>query len=445
MKSLLKTEDGPMDRLLRGHLAPQPGPKQICKQFDPDLANAYIEHSLTATEREGFDRHLSLCGDCRSATVVLVRLAASEAPASPATAGHQATEGWLERLGALAAAMKTPRWAMAATAVLVAAISIPIFMSQVSNRADRASVAAPQFAAEAPSTNRASETEKQPESKPAVAAGAAELSSATGRVAQNPAPRSNQTPIAAGASGGVGSQQPTTGDTDRQAAEKPAVAAAKNSGEQDQKKEQAAASAVATTIPSRDQLDQVAPGSQQAPSQQQQQTAGVDQLAKVDREGPRPASEAAKDSAHVSVLKSGRPDGEERAAGGTKIRPEDNNAPASPIAGAESGARRALSQPSASSLRDGKLNVSGRSRGTAERKIGKKRFWLRDEVWTDNDYKPEKEMPMVTLVRDSDVFKEVIGKRPTLKGYLTSFTETERAIVVYKGTIYKLIPQDGSK
>lgn len=442
MKSLLKTEDGPMDRLLRGHLSRQTGQKQICKQFDPDLANAYIEHSLTTSERDGFEQHLSLCGDCRTATVVLVRLAESEAPASLTTAGHQATEGWRARLGAWAAALKTPRFAMAATALLVAAVSIPIFMSREGNRADRASSAAPQLAAEAPTTNRPSESEKQRESKTVLAAAAPEPAGATSLVAQNPAPRSNQTPIAAGASGGVGSQQ-ATGDANPQPAEQPA--AAKNSGEQNEKKEQAAANAVAATTPSRDQRDQVAPGSQQAPSQPQQQTTGVDQLAKIDPDGSRAKSEAAKDSAHVSVLKSGRPDGEERAAGDTKIRPEDDKAPPSPIAGAESGARRGLTRPSASSLRDGKLSVSARSRGTAERKIGKKRFWLRDEVWTDNDYNPDKEMPMVTLVRDSDVFKEVIGKRPTLKGYLTNFTENERAIVVYKGTIYKLIPQDGAK
>ena len=192
----------------------------------------------------------------------------------------------------------------------------------------------------------------------------------------------------------------------------------------------------------------MAADSQQAASNKTQQQAPTsDQLARIDPKNTRQASEAEKDSAHVSVLKTGRADGEERAKGDTKIRPEDNNAPPSPIAGADAGARRTLAQPpSASSMRDGrKLSEAVRSRATAERKIGKKRFWLRDEIWTDNDYKPEKEMPMVTLVRDSDVFKEVIGKRATLKGYLTAFAENERAIVVYKGTIYKLIPQDGNK
>ena len=436
MKSLLKNEDGPMDRLLRGHLARQSGPKQTCKQFDPDLANAYIEHSLTATEREGFEQHLSLCGDCRTATVVLVRLAGSEAPASSA---RPATEGWLERLGSLVPSMTAPRWAMAAAAVLVAAVSIPVFMSRVSNRAEQAS-ATPQVA-----SNSAGEADKQ-RGDTAPAAATADSALPSGLVAQSPATRSTQTATSAGASGGTGTQQPVAA-AEVQPAEPPsAPAVTAKSLEQNEKREQEPASAVAATQPSRDQKDQAAPGSQQAPSQPQQQPASVEQLAKVDADGSRAAADAAKDSAHVSVLKSGRPDGQERAAGDTKIRPEDNNAPPSPIAGAESGARRALSQqPSASSLRDGKLNVSGRARATAERKVGKKRFWLRDEVWTDNDYKPEKEMPMVTLVRDSDVFKEVIGKRPTLKGYLTSFTENERAIVVYKGTIYKLIPQDGNK
>src|SRR6185295_15851475 len=184
MKSLLKNEDGPMDRLLRGHLARQSGPKQTCKQFDPDLANAYIEHSLTATEREGFEQHLSLCGDCRTATVVLVRLAGSEAPASSA---RPATEGWLERLGSLVPSMTAPRWAMAAAAVLVAAVSIPVFMSRVSNRAEQAS-ATPQVAS---NSAAAGEADKQ-RGDTAPAAASADPALPSGLVAQSPATRSTQ-------------------------------------------------------------------------------------------------------------------------------------------------------------------------------------------------------------------------------------------------------------
>ena len=60
MKQLWKSEDRAMDRLLRGHMSQQSSPKESCKQFDPDLANAFIEKSLTPTEREGFQQHTSL-------------------------------------------------------------------------------------------------------------------------------------------------------------------------------------------------------------------------------------------------------------------------------------------------------------------------------------------------------------------------------------------------
>ncbi|HSO74597.1 MAG TPA: hypothetical protein VLU47_07155, partial [Blastocatellia bacterium] len=131
MKQLWKSEDRAMDRLLRGHMSLQSSPKEPCKQFDPDLANAYIEKSLTPTEREGFQQHTSLCAYCRTATVSLERLASAEVPALLSRPGRQMpAERWRERLGALAGAMTTPRWAMAAAAVIVLAVSIPVLLSR---------------------------------------------------------------------------------------------------------------------------------------------------------------------------------------------------------------------------------------------------------------------------------------------------------------------------
>jgi hypothetical protein len=335
--------------------------------------------------------------------------------------------------------MATPRWAMAATAVLVAAVSLSVFMSRSTTRQIESASAPIQQPGEAPSASRLGDPDKpsvaaQPTRETVVAA-----PRSIDQIAQAPAARSNQTANSGGTQDGLAIQPPALAASQPNAQQAPG-AVTQNPVEQVEKKEQIAG-APAGQVQSR---DQIATNAQQSPSTIQQQAATGDQLAKIDLQAKRPASEAEKDSAHVSVLKTGRADGEERAAGDTKIRPEDNNAPPSPMAGADAAARRGLAQPSASSMRDGRrLSEAVRSRGTAERKIGKKRFWLRDEIWTDNDYKPEKEMPMVTLVRDSDVFKEVIGKRAALKGYLTAFAENERAIVVYKGTIYKLIPQDG--
>ena len=59
-----KTEKRAIDKLLGGR---QGDPAQICLESDPDLANAYIEHSLTTTETSRYEQHLSACTHCRRA------------------------------------------------------------------------------------------------------------------------------------------------------------------------------------------------------------------------------------------------------------------------------------------------------------------------------------------------------------------------------------------
>jgi hypothetical protein len=54
-------------------------------------------------------------------------------------------------------------------------------------------------------------------------------------------------------------------------------------------------------------------------------------------------------------------------------------------------------------------------------------------------------MPMVTIFRDSDVYRELFSKHSGMRPFLTGFAETARVIFVYKGMVYKLIPQEGSK
>jgi hypothetical protein len=429
MKQFWKSEDRAMDRLLRRQVSQQSDPNQTCKQFDPDLANAYIEQNLTTTEREGFQQHLSLCAHCRTATVSLGRLASAEAQSLLSRPGRQiAAEGWRERIGSLAGAMTTPRWAMAAAAVIVLAVSMPVLLSRTGtgNRAEPAGTAVQPVAQ--PEATLSQAERATPSSTPVSQATAASAPQTAAAPEAGPPSReqSNQL-LAKNQSPAELDAQPTSNRSDEKKDKAESVGSTAQSG----------VAGGDLTAQSERQVGQQQP----APPPPQQQETSSDQLAKVDAEGARRLPEAEKNPAQVSVLKSGRADGDERAGAVAKIRPEDNNKPASPITVPDSAGRRALAQPSASSMRDGRMNASTRSRGTAERKIGKKRFWLRDDVWTDNDYNPEKEMPMVTIVRDSDVFKEVTGKRATLKGYLTGFAETERAIVVYKGTIYKLIPQ----
>jgi len=51
----------------------------------------------------------------------------------------------------------------------------------------------------------------------------------------------------------------------------------------------------------------------------------------------------------------------------------------------------------------------------------------------------------VTVVRDSDVYKELLEKNNKLRAFFKGFNETERAIIVFKNTVYTLIPQSDNK
>jgi hypothetical protein len=113
---------------------------------------------------------------------------------------------------------------------------------------------------------------------------------------------------------------------------------------------------------------------------------------------------------------------------------------ASPASSEEARSRGALRRaPSKLALRDSA--GSGDSVRSDAKRISKKDFFFRDNTWTDKDFDPGKNLPVVTIIRDSNVYKEVLVKRAGLKPYLDGFSENERAIIVYKGTVYKLIPQ----
>jgi hypothetical protein len=166
------------------------------------------------------------------------------------------------------------------------------------------------------------------------------------------------------------------------------------------------------------------------------------QLAMIDPDKARRLPQANKESAEMVVLKPGRPDGEtksEREMTAT-ITPKDAIAPP-PETPAAGGASRILANQTAKrALRDSSAKPAERGRGLPERRVVKKRFWLINDVWTDKDYKADKELPEVTIVRNSNVYKELLSKQVGLRPYLTSFSENERAVIVYKGTVYKLVP-----
>ena len=124
-----KNEDRVIDNLLRANTRGRSGAPTSCREFDPDLANAYIERSLTAGEQVGYERHLSVCHACRSSMVALARMAAAEA--APYSLARPVIEpGRFATLKSLFTAPVLPRMAAAALAIIVLAISIPLLISR---------------------------------------------------------------------------------------------------------------------------------------------------------------------------------------------------------------------------------------------------------------------------------------------------------------------------
>ncbi|HEX8087755.1 MAG TPA: zf-HC2 domain-containing protein, partial [Blastocatellia bacterium] len=152
-----KTEDGAIDNLLRAQVGRGGGPPPLCQEFDPDLANAYVEHCLPARARAHYEQHLSLCASCRKSVVTLARMADAEVVF---TEKSRVTSLPREpRWKALLGAMSRPQWAMAAVAVVILVVSVPLVLSrkgtEVNQSSPQSTLAQPPSSADAPAEYRA--------------------------------------------------------------------------------------------------------------------------------------------------------------------------------------------------------------------------------------------------------------------------------------------------
>lgn len=433
MKMFWKTQDRGIDKLLGAQRARQNAPERICREFDPDLANAYIEHTLTTNETARYELHLSECAPCRKSIVAIARLSAADTSvarpqAKPFSLAGEPQRAWSRLFGALT----VPQWAMAAAAVIVVAISLPILLSQKqpgSAPLANSDEALSARSSGAPQIAQVPQSESLPGAT-ASARGQAEQTQATSNqpkgekekdeaekhmLAQATEPLADAAPAGAG-SGSVAAAPPAT--ESRQAKPDSTVA------------DQTASRAAETSQPA-------AP----APSQGPDQRGG--ELARINPEEARRLPEN-KESAQVTPLSPSRPDaGQDAKKQEATITNKDSDIPPPP-------------KPSSTSVRPGRGIATGSAtrfresrgeapRGVAERKVGGKKFWLIDDIWTAKDYNPDKEMPLVTVFRDSEVYHELISKHSGMRAFLTGFTGKETVIFVYKGTVYKIVPQADSK
>jgi hypothetical protein len=444
MKTFWKTENRQIDNLLRARRGEESAAEALCREFDPDLANAYIERCLLPAEQARYERHISLCSSCRKSTVALARMAQAEAGSSVAISGAvsgNSGAGLLAPLKGFFIGLARPQVALAVVAVIALAVSLPLVLS----RKDQTAM---QMASEKPAP------------APQEFSKATLVSPADQKFAQVPEPSNEQETkstariIEAGAAGAPvisrdesrqDAAEPGKEIAERQAPAMAADAAASGEVQKNEVKSEPVAapeagSQVAQATPKEPpKKDDAALN----PPASRAQTEEQEKLARIEPEEALRLKKN-KDSVSVTDLKPGRPDVVSKSRDrGAAIRPEHAVAPPSETTSDESGRRSGIaSEQPGRAFREGKPRAATPKRGTPERRAGGKKFYLLGDVWTDKDYKPEKEMPVVTLVRDSDLYKEVLAKNNGLKIYFSRFVEKERVIIVYKDTVYKINPPE---
>jgi hypothetical protein len=407
MKFFGQIKDGVIDSLLRAYVSRPTSPHQACPDFDPDRASAYIERSLPGASRLQYEGHLSECAACRKNVVALVRLAEADSVGALSPAREVARSTWFSEVKQAFRAMSQPQWAMAAAAVIVLAISLPLLLSRNQGREGPQAIVesnGPQNIT-APASPAANPTPG--DVAPSLVASSKQREKSdekTENVARN-APAASKTTDAAA---GVGAVADLSKKPEGTGAAQPADEQRKSEG-------------------------------QLAPAPTQGGAAPGSQVAKKDSDQSR-QQQPEKDSAQQAseskaVARADEPSADKEKAG----RAEEAAAPPAPASSSE------VARSRAGLRRAGKLSLRDSGTGEAvrpeERKFSGKKFLFTEGAWTDKDFDPNKDLPVVTIIRDSNVYKEVLSKRPGLKPFLTGFPAAERAIIVYKGTVYKLIPQ----
>jgi len=398
-KNRERSREDSINSLLRAYVS-RPGSRE-CSEFDADLANAYIERSLTRASRSRYEQHLSECAPCRKNVIALSRLVEPES--QPSISVRASRTGGRKIFGVTAWA----RWATVAAAVIVLAISLPLLLTRNANRVA-------QDGSQPAAELQASDSIQAASSPEISAAANAGQSAVNSRPSAEAVKKSDRRQVDAVSSNGP-------------ASERPAGIAGDRAG--------LAGKLEAKTEPKPTEQGQVSAGSQTASevaSGQAQQEKRSDKEALL---APR-QQQPSKDAAAADNKASGDEQDQQNAKDKKQVAESAATPPPPAAPGAKAG--RMKRSPAMRALRDSNAPESARP---TEKRLGNKRFSLKNDTWTDKDFDPDKDLPIVTVIRDSNVYTELLATRAGLKPYLGGFAPAERAIIVYKGTVYKLIPQ----
>ena len=410
MKFFGQAKDGGIDNLLRAYVSRPSNPHQKCTDFDPDRANAYIERSLTGASRLHYEEHLSTCAACRKNVVALVRLAEAETPASGAPAREVPRFTLLSGAKQMFGALSRPQWAMVAAAVIVAAISVPLLLTRNENRQTTLAVAEPSANEQARSAGAPASPVANPTSGDASAALVSAAKPREKSDDKNEVLLAKKAPAASNttdAPAGVGGLADVSKKLEVSDAVQPVDEQRKSEGKVAQALAQGGAAP--TSQVTKNDSDQ---GRQQQPEKDSTQQPSESKAARADQQSNEKEKTA---------------------------RAEEAAAPPSPPSTSEAARGAMKRSPAKLSLRD--TNAGTESVRAEQKEFKGKKFSFRDGAWTDKEFDPNKDLPVVTIIRDSNTYKELISKRAGLRSIMERFTPAERAIIVYKGTVYKLIPQ----
>ena len=72
---------------------------------------------------------------------------------------------------------------------------------------------------------------------------------------------------------------------------------------------------------------------------------------------------------------------------------------------------------------------------SAVKTVGGKTFYLRDDVWTDAEFKAEARLPETSLSFGSDEYFALLKQKPALAQF---FALGERVVVVFEGRVYRV-------
>jgi hypothetical protein len=500
MKYIRNNEaDGVFERLLRAEFGRTSGLGAPCAQFDPDLSAAYVERNLTPREVSRFEVHLAGCSNCRIQVARLARagyqasLAEVEETAPSFERRYRGSDSIFSRISSY---LLQPQWIAIATTALVVLIAVPVFVI-LKNAKSMQGPEGRNFA-----ESREGPAAVEPESRPGPqqgdsvtsrteSDGTADLSRSGGVAGyfsdQRTTPPTSNPPsgtgqatagVPAGEVGGLAAPaaarpsdapaQKTDGGNRQLDADKPSEPGrlAQNQPQQTNQLpnrprtfDQVTVTAGAAPIQEKQLQDQLPVSSAQRSSGQGGKTEDKEATAKKAEQAsaseqisPKEAQTLPEDDSKKDKVSILRPGGGSVDAARTRdrgtIRPKDSEPPKIESTHDEA-ERRIAKGPAKDFATTGRSEAESVHKPAAqplarspklERRVETKRFRMQAGIWTDRDFKPAKEIPVVTLVRESEIFKSALEKQPALRGFLAGFGVDDRVIVVYKGIVYKVVP-----